>query len=150
MMAVDVFVDTNILLRATIDRFPEHTAARALLLQQRESGAILWISRQVIREILVQVTRTSPFTLEPILSIDQAEAMVLNFHALYRIADDTAAVTDKLFALLKQYPTGGKQIHDANIVATMLANGITRLITLNVADMKRFTSIEIISLPPSS
>ena len=32
----------------------------------------------------------------------------------------------------------GKQIHDANIVATMRANGLERLATFNVADFVRF------------
>ena len=33
---------------------------------------------------------------------------------------------------------GGKQVHDANIVATMLARGVTRLLTFNAADFRRF------------
>ncbi|MBI5670665.1 MAG: hypothetical protein HZC41_21950 [Chloroflexi bacterium] len=45
---------------------------------------------------------------------------------------------EKLLELLRAYPTSGKQIHDANIVATMLASGVERLITLNVDDMKHF------------
>ena len=32
----------------------------------------------------------------------------------------------------------GKQVHDANIVATMLAHGVGRLLTFNVADFQRF------------
>ena len=32
---------------------------------------------------------------------------------------------------------GGRQIHDANIVATMLAYGELRLLTFNVADSRR-------------
>ena len=32
----------------------------------------------------------------------------------------------------------GKQVHDANIVATMRANGLKRLATFNVADFARF------------
>jgi predicted nucleic acid-binding protein len=35
----------------------------------------------------------------------------------------------------------GRQVHDANIVATMLANGITRLLTFNVADFRRFAAL---------
>lgn len=148
MMAADVFVDTNVLLRATFSGFAEHVRARSLLFQQREAGANLWISRQVIREFLVQVTRAQllPGSEFPLPSY-RIESIVLKFPILYRIADDTEAVTSKLLDLLKQYPTGGKQVHDANIVATMLVNGISRLITLNVEDMKRFTQIELIPLP---
>ena len=46
-----------------------------------------------------------------------------------------------------EYPTLGKQVHDANIVATMLAHGIDMLLTLNVDDFKRFEDkITLISL----
>lgn len=56
----------------------------------------------------------------------------------YQIADETATVRDTLIDLLKTYPTKGKQVHDANLVATMLANGIDTLLTLNIKDFKRF------------
>jgi len=38
----------------------------------------------------------------------------------------------------------GKQIHDTNIAATMLTNGIVRLLTFNPDDFKRFVEIELI------
>ena len=42
---------------------------------------------------------------------------------------------------------GGKQIHDANIAATMLAHDIPRILTNNVADFRRFEpAIGIIAL----
>jgi predicted nucleic acid-binding protein len=39
----------------------------------------------------------------------------------------------------------GRQVHDANIVATMLAHGETRLLTSNRSDFKRFAhAIEVV------
>jgi predicted nucleic acid-binding protein len=43
-------------------------------------------------------------------------------------------------------PTAGKQIHDANIVATMLVYSIDTLVTQNMDDMKRFA--EYVNLLP--
>ena len=43
--------------------------------------------------------------------------------------------------VLAAVPTAGKQVHDANIVATMLAHGIPRLLTHNVTDFTRFAAI---------
>lgn len=44
---------------------------------------------------------------------------------------------------------GGKQIHDANIVATMQAYQIPKLFTLNVVDFQRYAGfIQVISLSP--
>ncbi len=52
--------------------------------------------------------------------------------------EDDERVTANLLTLVQQIPTGGKQVHDANIVATMQTYGITRLLTHNVADFVRF------------
>jgi predicted nucleic acid-binding protein len=40
--------------------------------------------------------------------------------------------------LCRDVAAGGRQIHDANIVATMLAYGERRLLTLNAGDFRRY------------
>jgi hypothetical protein len=57
-----------------------------------------------------------------------------------RIAEDGPLVTDELLRLIAAIPCGGKQVHDANIVATMLAHRIPTLLTHNVPDFQRFTT----------
>ena len=51
------FVDTNVLLRSIQSAMPLHTEAAALIAKARNDGYELWVSRQVIREYIVQVTR---------------------------------------------------------------------------------------------
>jgi hypothetical protein len=68
-------------------------------------------------------------------------ADVAVYQTAYQVADETAAVTAHLLALLAAFPTAGKQVHDSNIVATMQAYGIPRLLTHNTADFARFTSV---------
>ena len=46
---------------------------------------------------------------------------------------------ETLAALCREIPVGGKQVHDANIVATMLAHGERRLLTFNIRDFRRYT-----------
>ncbi len=133
----DTFLDTNVLLRATLPAMPLHREAADLVSAQRTRGDVLWISRQVIREYIAVVTRPQTF-LTP-LSATEVIAQIQTFERLFIVADDTAQVTAHLLALLREHSTGGKQIHDANIVATMLAYGISTLLTQNVDDMQRFT-----------
>lgn len=45
---------------------------------------------------------------------------------------------DRLLGLLDEVDCTGKQIHDANVVATMLVHGIETLVTGNRADFTRF------------
>ncbi len=54
------------------------------------------------------------------------------------MAEDGPDVAQQLHALLAVGDTRGKQIHDANIVATMLAHGIRTLLTDSVADFVRW------------
>jgi predicted nucleic acid-binding protein len=56
------------------------------------------------------------------------------------VADENERVMKNLFNLLENVKIGGKQVHDANIVATMQAANIAHLVTLNLADFARFES----------
>ena len=135
-MPADAFVDTNILLRAFNSTFLEHPSVRAVVDRMIDEDCELWISRQVIREYLVQMTH--PRTFDPPLTIEQVLNQLATFESLFHIADDTHTVTVQLLTLLQTYPTRGKQIHDANIVATMGANNVDTLLTLNYDDFKRY------------
>ena len=95
-------------------------------------------SRQTLREYLVTMTRPQAFTA---LSKETVLTQVNQFIEYFELADDTPAVTEQLLALISNHPIGGKQVHDANIVATMQAYGIAHLLTHNIADFKRFENI---------
>jgi predicted nucleic acid-binding protein len=133
-----VFVDTNILLRIMLPEMRLHQEAEALIQEMWADEAEPWISRQIIREFIVQATH--PNTFAPPLAIEAVLKQIDTLASLFNIADDTAEVTGRLLDLLREFPTRGKQIHDANIVATMLVHGIDTLATLNISDMKRFQS----------
>jgi predicted nucleic acid-binding protein len=134
-----VFVDTNVLIQATITAAPLHAVAVARLAALTGSGSELWISRQVLREYLATLSRPQSYT--PALSAAALAADVTRFEAQFRIADDGPAVTGHLLTLIQAIPIGGKQVHDANIVATMLAHGLRRLVTHNTGDFARFGSL---------
>lgn len=136
-MAGKTFVDTNVLLRSLIDQFPESKACREAVFAQRKAGAEMWISRQVVRELLVQLTH--PRTLTTPLTPEQVQTQVKTILTLFRVADETSVTTQTLLTLMDDYPVSGKQIHDANIVAAMLTNGIDTLLTLNAADFNRYS-----------
>jgi predicted nucleic acid-binding protein len=75
------------------------------------------------------------------LSAQLAASQITSLASLYRVADETSQVTNELLALIGQGLAAGKQVHDANIVATCLAYGIPRLLTHNLADFRRFGSL---------
>jgi hypothetical protein len=62
------------------------------------------------------------------------------------VAEDGPALTVKLLDLLNTIAIGGKQVHDAKIVATMEAHGVGRPLPRNVADFQRFASRTVVIL----
>ncbi len=134
-----VFIDTNVLLRANILSAPLHQEALTLINDLWDANADLWISRQVLREYIANVTRPQ-MSMQP-MPIEQVITRVEYFQSLFRVADELALVTTQLLKLMQAFPTGGKQVHDANIVATMLVNGVDTLATQNIDDFKRFAGI---------
>jgi predicted nucleic acid-binding protein len=99
----------------------------------------LWISRQIIREYLATLTRPQTWGNPQLASVLIRE--VGHFQSRFLLAEDGPTVTEHLLDLLARFSVGGKQIHDANIVATMLAHGVRRLLTNNVDDFARFAGV---------
>jgi predicted nucleic acid-binding protein len=96
-----IFIDTNIVLRAIHNEIPLHANAKRLLGELYEQDNELWISRHIIREYIVQVTR--PGFLSKTLTGHQVEAQVATLKLMFKIADETEAVTAQLVQLLKRF-----------------------------------------------
>ena len=131
-----MFVDTNILVNARILEAPHHESARAGLESALRGPEPLRISRQVMREYLAVVTRSQAWP----VPITRGEALddIGRLSRVFEVLDDGPRVTEVLLSLCLAVPVGGRQVHDANIVATMLAHGERRLLTFNAADFRRY------------
>lgn len=139
MAADPVFIDTNVLVYATRSTAAEHAVARAALTRLETEGRDLWLSLQVLREYLAAVTR--PQATSPALPMGTAIADVQRFRQVFHVAEDRTAILDRLLGLLGASFGAGRQVHDANIVATMVDYGIYRLLTFNSADFRRFAGV---------
>ena len=131
-----VFVDTNILASALLPESPRYFHARGILRRLAEADAEVWISRQVIREYLATMTKYEQkwSNVTRVALIDAVRTLERH----YFVAEELPIVAEQLYFLLGQVPTGGKQVHDANIVATMIAYDVRTLLTYNLDDFKRF------------
>ncbi len=141
-----VFIDTNVLVYASVVEAPHHAVALNAVQSREQAGQALWISRQVLREYLATLSRPQTFSMP--LAPAVLTAQVRLFEARFRVAEDGPDVTARLLALLEQIPVGCRQVHDANIVATMLAYNVLDLLTFNAGDFQRFAGlITILPLP---
>lgn len=139
------FVDTNVFVYASLPPAPAHHLAVEALRRLATTNEECWVSRQVVREYLATLTRPQlGLVPEPAAAIQRRLAVL---HRGVKVADETEPVAMKLFDLLHRYAVGGKQVHDANIVATMLVHGIPRLLTANPGDFRRYEpEIEVVAL----
>jgi predicted nucleic acid-binding protein len=134
-----VFVDANILVYANASTAPFRAAAQARLQSLIAGGVVLCISRQICREYLATLSRPQFFAKPTTSAVLVAD--VRRFEQQFRILEDGPVVTKYLLDILLQTPCGGKQIHDANIVATMLTHEISRILSHNVVDVTRFANV---------
>lgn len=140
-----VFIDTNILIYASLSGSPFCRPAHDVIRELEKGNAELFISRQVLREYLASMTR--PDMLTKVISREAVIKAARQFEEDFTVFNDDPGVTEQLLELAEAVSVSGKQIHDANIVATMLVNDVHELLTHNVSDFKRFSSfIEIIPL----
>jgi len=139
-----VFIDTNILIYASLKESQFHRASKECLNNLQKQDVTLIISRQILREYLSVMTRPNTITME--LRQEIIIQAIRNFEEDFAVLNEDAEVTKRLLELMEKVSASGKQIHDANIAATMLVNGITEILTHNVGDFKRFVP-EITIIP---
>jgi predicted nucleic acid-binding protein len=140
-----IFIDTNVLVYSTDADSPLYSVARQRLQQFIDQNLIICISNQVLREYIGVVTRLSIAKRQynPALVRENVSSFEKEFYVL----QEDRETRRRLLSLLSHTVIGGKQVHDANLVATALQHGIKAICTHNVADFKRFdTLIDIIPL----
>jgi predicted nucleic acid-binding protein len=145
--AEEWFVDTNVLVYATDPQSPWHTRATEVLNRARQEGIELVISPQILREYLAIATR--PSAGEP--RVAAALENVRTFEQELKVVEDGLATVAQLFDLVERYVVAGKQVHDANLVSTMLLHGVRQILTHNVGDFARFSDlVAIVPLVPTA
>ncbi|MDZ7289249.1 MAG: PIN domain-containing protein [candidate division KSB1 bacterium] len=137
-----IFVDTNVWVARIIEDHVFHQRAHVKLNQLVEQEELFCLSGQIIRE-LISVCSLGRNLSRP-LCWDELRQQVDALLAQTILLNENETSTRKLVELGEHYQVIGKQIHDTNIVATMLTHGITRLVTFNPDDFRRFTEIEVI------
>lgn len=144
-----VLLDTNLLTRPLEPLHHHHQPAvdaLAALLAARERVCIV---PQNLYEFYVVATRPAKDHGLGRTPRD-AQAMVERFEQLYSLIEDTPVVYAQWKALIVAHGVAGKSAHDARLAAAMLAHGITRLLTFNGADFKRYPHVQVIDPPALS
>jgi predicted nucleic acid-binding protein len=132
-----VLLDTNVLLAATDEGQAEHRDALTVVNDWAAGHTDLCTSGQILREYLAVATR--PAMRNGLgMKLPDALGNVRAIRERTTLLAEDSRVADRLLGLLTDVDCQGKQVHDANLVATMLVHGIGAVVTMNVADFTRF------------
>ena len=107
------------------------------------AGDRVVIARQSMAELWAVATRPkgSPNGLG--YTPADARAVVDDLLGRFPLLPETNGAFEVWLDLVTRYGVSGKTTHDARLVATMLANGVTRVLTFNGAHFARFAEITV-------
>ena len=143
-MTVACLLDTNILLHLANPDAPEHSAAKAAVARSLSGDERLVVDAQVLFEFWSVATR--PVAANGLgWSVSRARAEVDAVRNRFRVLDEPPGVVDIWLDIVGAHGLKGKRIHDAHLLATMKANGVTRLLTCNAADFPTESGVSILT-----
>ena len=140
-----LFCDTNVLLSAVDRKRRLHAQALHVLNVLPNRGVALHVSGQIVREFLAVCTRpmdSNGLGLSRRDAVRNAEAIVERS----TILDENRHVALRLLDVARTTACSGRQLHDANVVATMQEHGLTRLVTGNLGDFRQFGGLDLVDL----
>lgn len=143
-------LDTGILLRFVDQQDPLHSKVKDSVRTLRNRGTGLVTTTQNVAEFWNVATRpvaNNGLGL-PVSNVINLIEQVID--PLGRRINETEQAYIELKRLGKAYGFGGKQVHDARLVAMMLAGKVGSILTLNTRDFQRYQSEGIVVLTPEN
>jgi predicted nucleic acid-binding protein len=140
MLGEEFLVDTNILVRSNVQSPLVTEEAYRAVSVLRNSSSPLYATLQSFSEFWNVSTRpvaNNGYAFTPSWASAQLEVLEQTF--IFLPHDQIMYAHWR--GLVSRYDIRGKQVHDAKLVASMLAYDIPNLLTYNVSDFKRFSEI---------
>jgi predicted nucleic acid-binding protein len=135
---VSVLIDTNVLLRLAQPNHRQYRAAIDGVARARLAGEALYVTPQNIAEFWAVATRPVGAANGLGLTAAAAAAEIGTIEQLFQLAAEDPAIYPIWKGLVVTHRVLGTQVYDARLVAAMLAHGISRILTFNVADFSRY------------
>jgi predicted nucleic acid-binding protein len=139
-----IAVDTNVFV-AAIQTFNSvlRTTARHSIKSLFRQGEQLCCFPQNLVEFWNVATR--PVTGNGLgLLPEQAARFVDRFQTIVQLLPETQDIFPAWRTLVLQYRVAGINVHDARIAAAMIVHRVSRILTFDVDDFKRYTQIAVI------
>jgi predicted nucleic acid-binding protein len=138
-----ILVDTNVLLRLVHAGHPQQAeaeqAVRRLVRDHHELRSV----PQVLYEFWVVATR--PADRNGLgFSATNVSGQLATWRSLFPTLRDERGILERWQSLVDSLSVVGKSAHDARLVAAMERHGLTHLLTFNLPDFRRYSSIQLL------
>jgi predicted nucleic acid-binding protein len=145
LKTVAYLVDTNVLVRLAVPADPLHLSARRAVEELAEEG--LYAASQNFVEFWNVATRPVENNgLGQTTAV--ADQLLRSLEQAFSRLPEPAEVYDRWRELVVRFGVSGVKVHDARLVALMLANDVVRILTFNAADFRRYEVLGIRAVEP--
>jgi predicted nucleic acid-binding protein len=137
-------IDTNILLRRARLSDPLNAVARKAIENLIREGSTLHITSQNIIEfwnVLTRPTEKNGFGMSPA----EADTETTQLETFFSFLPDTSNIYKRWRQIVTAHSVSGLQVHDARLVAVMLAYGVTHILSFNFKDFQRYSAITAVN-----
>lgn len=136
--------DSNTFLRLAEKNSPQRQIVITAIRELRNRNETLYYTPQVLTEFWNVCTRPVSARGGLGLSIEQTERKATLIEKYFTLLHDGAAAFTEWRRLVSALQIKGVQVHDAKLVASMIAHNIPYLVTFNTKDFSRFPMITAI------
>jgi predicted nucleic acid-binding protein len=139
-----IAVDTNVLIGSiqTFDPALRLTARRAVKSLYRQGEQLLCFPQNLVE---FWNASTRPANANGLgLSPEQAARYVDRFQTLLQLFPETAEIFPAWRKLVLQHRVSGIRVHDARIVAAMTVHQVSKILTFDLDDFKRYENITVV------
>ena len=139
-------LDTGILLRLVSRLDPEHATVRDAVQLLRRLPVQFVTCYQNLAEFWNVFTRpVTPNRTGFGRTIEDAKRCIHFFRKHAAFISETEASGELALALWEQHRVIGTKTHDTRIAAVAIAGGVTKILTLNPADFRRYAHITVVT-----
>ena len=139
-------VDTNVLLRYADSIDPSHQIARRAVQRLRVGHSLCTTSQNLIESwnVMTRPADRNGFGYET----SEAQAGLTRIESVFPRLQDPPDLYERWLKLVDSFGVRGVQVHDARIVAVMLAHEIRTVLTFDAGDFGRYTDLDIEAVLP--
>ncbi len=140
-----ILLDSNILIRLVVKSDASFRDVRSAVSKLLRQGEQLAYATQTVAEAWVVLTRPTSVRGGFGLTYTEARTCRNRLERAFLLLEDRPEMYQCWKQIVDQHQIIGVNAHEARLVATMQMHGVTRILTFNVNDFKRYQHLDVLT-----